>query len=227
MMRTCFVLLITVCFVAACSSDDLDMRQGVIEYSITYLDDPKEKPLVSFLPTKAHVFFKNDNTLTQIEGLLSVFMLNYLALKDEPSNYTLLRLVDKKYMYISPPNGKAFGYKEMGDLKVRFVNETKEIAGVMCSKAIATSEKMNYVPLVLYYTYEIDIKNPNATTPFQQIDGVLMEFQLQLEGINMKFKARQIIQQEVDDKLFVLPEGHKLVNYKEMHEQISIFNEDP
>lgn len=225
MSRLLFFLLIAATL-TSCESEDEVLTEGVIEYTVTYLDKPKDKPLISVLPSKVDVLFKKDRTITRIDGFMGLFSLNYLSFGNSSPNYTLMRVLDKKYMYEAKAEKTAYGYIDMDDVKIRFVNETKEIAGYMCSKAIATSKNMNYLPLILYYTYEIDIDNPNANNPFSEIDGVLMEFQVQLEGINMRFEAKNVKRTEVKEELFSIPSDYKKVDYNKMQEIITMFNEE-
>ena len=52
----------------------------------------------------------------------------------------------------------------------------------------------------IYYTEEITLKNPNSTNPYKEIKGVLMEFELQLLYLKMRFVANHY--QEIENNNF-------------------------
>ena len=219
-----FTILLWGALFSGCSSSDSDLHEGVITYKITFLDDKKDQPIIDMLPEKMSVLFKDNKTLTRIDGYLGIFSLSYLSVPDKGINYTIMRIIDKKYIYRAPAGKPAFGYADMGALKLRYLNETREIAGHLCNKAIASSPEMNYEPLVLYYTYEVDIEQPNANNPFGEVDGVLMQFQLRLENINMRMQATSVQHQAIDPSYFEPPSDCEELSYAQMQEIIHMFD---
>ncbi len=95
-------------------------------------------------------------------------------------------------------------------------NETKVIAGYTCKKMKVIPLDKKTAPFDIYYTDELDIKDPNFTTPFYKIPGVLMEYQLEKFGLEIKFTAKSVKQVPVDDKCFHVPHEYRKVSEKEM-----------
>ena len=75
---------------------------------------------------------------------------------------------------------------------------------------------------------EIDIKNINWCTPFNEIDDVMLEYNLIQYGIEMKFKAINISETKVSDDFLKIDEDYEFsaVNkyLKEVKSILSIFS---
>jgi energy-coupling factor transporter ATP-binding protein EcfA2 len=75
-----------------------------------------------------------------------------------------------------------------------------------------TLSKMMLDTLAVFYTNEIPIPNPNRTTPYHDIDGVLMEFYLQLPSLKMKLTANAVYNKKIAASGFVKSSGYKEVS---------------
>ena len=67
---------------------------------------------------------------------------------------------------------------------------------------MVTLPEINDEPVPVFFTQEIGIKDPNSATPYQEIDGVLMEFYLTLSNLKMKLVAQNVYAKSVSDKKF-------------------------
>ena len=72
----------------------------------------------------------------------------------------------------------------------------------------------SFAPFYIYYTKDIKIHNPNKKNPFYQINGVLMDFQVNLYNMDMRFIAKKVIKAEVPDSIFRIPGEYKKINRK-------------
>jgi len=99
---------------------------------------------------------------------------------------------------------------------IEYTDEVKEIAGLLCKKAIVTLPGQNDT-FSIYYTDEISISKPNSTNPYNQIDGVLMEFQLKLAYLKMQFTAEKFVpSQNNKTREFKVPDNCLEVNREQM-----------
>ena len=73
---------------------------------------------------------------------------------------------------------------------------------------------------ILKYTNDIKIKEPNLHTPFRQIKGVLMEYQLLSNNILMNFSATKVIDEKVDKSAIELEEGYEMVEPAKLKAEI-------
>ncbi len=219
---TPFILATLILFVSSCETilSGKKISEGKIVYNIEYLDDESDNPLISLLPKTMEIKFKNNNTVTNIEGFFGTFKLRFISDVETKTNYSILRIMDKKYIQTVAFGEEPAGY-EMPDFTIEETNEKVEIAGYKCHVAIINSEGKE--PIKLYYTYDIKIKNPNANNPFSEIDGVLMGFQVKLTGLNMKFEAKKVVEEIVDDSEFAVPDDYKEVTKEELEEILLSF----
>lgn len=199
------------------------ISEGQIDFKVEFLEDEREKPIISLMPNNVTTSFKNNSSHTIIDDNLGLFKLVYIVNRQANKNYSIFKFFDKKYVYESDLNEVAFGYEPMEDLEIVCTEKTKKIAGYNCKHALA----IHGAPkdsIELYYTNEIDLLSPNSNSPFKEIDGVLMEFSVKLAGFHLKFKAQKVKETKVDDKIFTLPDGYLHVSKEKMQEVINGYN---
>ncbi len=197
--------------------------EGVIEYDITFLDNEKDNPLIALLPTTMTLYFKEDMTTTRIEGFMGLFSFAYITDIENNANFTILRILDKNYVCKQKNGNLAYGYSEMQELAIEKTRVRKKILKFNCEKALVTITNGSGSSFNIYYTDEIDIEDPNTNNPFHDINGVLLEFQVKMHRINMKFRATNFIEKEIAMESFTLPDNYKSVSKKEMHEIMQSF----
>ena len=95
-------------------------------------------------------------------------------------------------------------FDEMGDMEIQETNETRVIAGLTCKRAIATLPSNNE-SFDIYYTQDIDLRHPNLNNPYKKVDGVLVQFELQLLNLKMEFLAEKFIRQTSRQSRMVFP----------------------
>ena len=190
-----------------------DISEGVIEYNITYPKVDPNSMMVTGLPNKAYLRFKNNNIVNDMSGMMGLISITYIAKSDKSVAQTLT-LINKKYV----SDISADEMKKMNDDyvdKIDHGKNTQVIAGFKCQEAIATLK--NGESLHVYYTNDIGISNPNWSNPFNKIDGVLMDFEMERYGLTMHLKAKQVLAQPIEDNAFVVSEGdYKKIPFAEL-----------
>jgi hypothetical protein len=129
---------------------------------------------------------------------------------------TLLEVLNKKYVFSGKKGESMCCFDNIDNMEVEYTDDTKVIAGLNSKKAII-SLPGNDETFEIYYTDEISIDDPNSTNPYSQIDGVLMDFQLNLIYLKMQFTADKFIpaQNKKINKL-KLPEKYQEVTREQM-----------
>ena len=94
----------------------------------------------------------------------------------------------------------------------------KEIAGYVCKKAKVTWDDLSFD---VFYTDEIKITDPNWNNPFNEIDGVLLQYQFDMFGIKTKITAETVEKIDVEDETFDIPADYKTVTKAEMEDVIN------
>jgi len=201
---------------------DTKPDEGVITYEITYLDSERENPIIALLPKEMIVKFKDNKTATIIEGFMGFFEMTFVT--DKNKSFTLLKIMGNKYYSEIDSNSLNFGYEKMQGLTVKKINETKLISGFKCNRAQIVCDSISSEPFNVYYTNDISIKNPNAASPYSGIEGVLMNFKVNLNNINMSMNATKVVSEDIDDAVFSIPQEYKKVDKSEMIKLITGFS---
>ena len=118
-------------------------------------------------------------------------------------------------------------FKDSPEMRINHEEDTKRIAGYSCRKAkivYPTGEK-GTKHFNIYYTNQIDIKGFTRHAPFQPINGVLMEFQLELYQMPFRLIASKVERKKIPDGAFTIPQNYKAVNKKTLREIIEVLKE--
>ena len=200
--------------------DSGEISEGEIEYRVKYIEGDRNNLLIALLPSQVTTYFKENSSCTLIEGDLGLFKLAYILNGDKKKSYSLLQIIDKKYVYESNFGKPTFGYDRMDELNITYTDRTKKIAGYNGKHAMAiyngSKDTIN-----LYYTDEIKLLHPNLNNPFKEINGVLLEFSVSLAGIEMQFTAQKVHSHSVKEERFELPDGYLLISEDQMNAEIN------
>ena len=190
-----------------------EITEGVIEYDITYPKMDPNSMMVQGLPDKAYLRFKNNDMVNDMSGMMGLISIAYFSRQSESSVAQTLTLINKKY-------AANITLEEMKKMNSEYVEKvengknTAEIAGFKCKEAIVTLKDGE--ALHVYYTNDIGISNPNWSNPYNKIDGVLMDFQLERYGLAMHLKAKQVTPKEMDDAEFKITSDYKMIPFEEL-----------
>jgi hypothetical protein len=192
------------------------ITEGVIEYDITYPKLDPNSMMVSGMPNKAYLRFKNNNMSNDMSGMMGLISVTYISSHESRAVEQRLTLINKKYAsqipadYLEKMNGSYVASLEDG-------SGVKEIAGYKCKEAVVKLAGGEQIKV--YYTNDIGIKNPNWSNPYSKIDGVLMDFQMERYGVVMHLKATSVLAQKVEDEAFSLPADsteYKMIDIDEL-----------
>lgn len=199
----CSILLFGVIVFWCTSCDKLagKVNEGTVEYDISYPALDPNSIVLAGMPNKAYYKFKNNNSITEMEGMMGLITITFVSDYKKKTITQKVNLVQKKYASVLDEKkidemNKSFTVKEM-----KLLSGTKEIAGKKCKKAEATLG--NGEKIIVFYTNEISVKDPNWNNPYKEIDGVLMEFQIERYGIVMNLTAKTVTKEAVNDKEFL------------------------
>lgn len=193
--------------------DEKFISEGEIEYSAKVIDP--NNPMASMAPSKLTVRFKSDKSAAEMSAGLGLFSTSFIADPEKRTVTQLVKILNKKFVLVQ--NQQSID-KENLNYSFKFIptKQTKIIAGYKCTKVEVVPDDKSIPPFDLYYTDELDIKDPNFASPFKEIKGVLMEYQLKKFGLEMRFEAKSIRKEQIEDKYFQVPPDYKPVSEKEM-----------
>jgi hypothetical protein len=201
-MRFIYPTVITAVFILASSCDNTINRHiissGRIDYKITYLNNDLDNRTLELLPRRMKLLFNEKQALNNIEGFLGFYKLSAITNFHTRKCSTLLKVFEKQYLFKGKREEQMCCFDTMEDMKITETGETKTIAGFNCKKAIVHLPSSD-VTFEIYYTDEIRLKHPNATNPYKNIRGVLMEFELNLLYLRMRFVAENFHAMKLED----------------------------
>jgi GLPGLI family protein len=192
------------------------LNEGVIEYQIIYLQDKVGVYSHSVLPQSMTIQFKKNWMKTTIEGALGFFRLVNIADLHDLRNFTSLKFLDKKYIFMGEKKETSCCFGTLENMVIEYTGNTKEVAGFLCEEAIASFPDSGSESFTIYYTTDLKIKKPNATSPYYQIPGVMMEFNTTLGNATMRIIAKNFKSVRIPDKEFSIPDGYHRVSKKEI-----------
>jgi GLPGLI family protein len=222
--RGIYGLFIAIIFAASCSPKQSGRNsEGSITFKVQYLDNKNTNPMITFLPDNIILNFKDNRTQSSIKGFAGMFEINYVSDLNTKKGFSTLRILGKKYIYEFDLKD-AVGYENMKDLTIKQTDDSKEICGFKCKKAVGTSAAFGNQPFDIYYTDEIKISDPNINGPFKDIKGVLLAFSANMNNINMSMTAQKVEEIKIDDEIFNKPTGYTSVTKEEMLNILNEFN---
>lgn len=178
------------------------ISEGIIEYDITYPKLDPNSMMVSGMPNKAYLRFKDNNISNDMSAMMGLISFTYISNLKTQTVEQRLTIFNKKYSAAISPDD----LKRLNDSYVTSVEEgsgSAEIAGYKCKEAKV--KLVNGEEVKVYYTSQIDIERPNWSNPYSKIKGVLMEFQMERYGVVMHLKATSVLAQAVEDEAFRMP----------------------
>jgi hypothetical protein len=170
------------------NNDQKSITSGRIDYRITYLNQDLDKKTLNVLPSRMILFFNESQASNNIEGFMGMYRLNAVTNFHTRKCSTVLKVFDQYYIFKGARDEQMCCFEIMADMEVTETDEIKTIAGFECKKAIVRLPSNNNT-FSIFYTNQIILRHPNATNPYKKIKGVLMEFELQLMHLNMRFVA--------------------------------------
>ena len=208
MIKRRFILLVFLFWMLLYSCTIKDKKnsydEGIITYDIDYFQDERENPIISLLPNSMTIKFKDDKALSELKGWMGIFTSSIITDLQENQNITLFKFSDKKYYCKTGLNESFYGDSEQ-EYTIKYVDDVKEIGGFLCKKAIITFADSLINPVSVYYTDILKLKHPDINSPYKELHGILMEFQINIMDIQMLLTFNNIKKKDISDTEFSIP----------------------
>lgn len=201
----------------------IDISEGMIEYNLEYLNKDPDFSIANVYPDKLTYKFKDNNTYTELSAGGGIFTTSVLTNYTDKTVDQMVKMINKKYVLRMDSAMLRSSFENISGMQYTFCDETKNIAGYQCKKVII-SYKDNVKPsFYIYYTNDINIENATWCTPYDSIKGVLMEYQIKINGIEMKLTACQVSKKKYSDTIFTVPKDYVDISKEEMDKIIAKF----
>jgi hypothetical protein len=189
-------------FSASClHQDGKNISQGEIHYSINYAGSigaiPKE-----VLPKSMVVSFKDNKILFEMISPVGNSGIMNLANPEKDIYDTYFSLFTIKYYYAAKKGEMYPGFEAMEGMELKKTDRTAVLCGFNCKNAEVTFPSDRNKKYDVWYTNEINVMNPNASSPFHEIDGVLMNFFFLIGHSELEFTAETVYRRDIPNKVF-------------------------
>ena len=190
-------------------------EEGYVEYDIVYLKNDLKNVQEFQLPKKMKLQFSPRYIKNSIDGFAGIISIKNISDLKKDTVTTMLKFFNYKYYYTNNKGETPCCFEITETPDIEFTDDTIILAGLKCYKAkiIFPSGKAGHD---IYYTREIKANNVNKNTAYSEIPGILMEFQMNLSGLTMLFKATKVEQCAIDKKEFTIDKGYKKIPREEM-----------
>lgn len=209
-------------FLSSCDSLSFrnGIREGQIKYDISYPNIPSDSYVLDLMPKSMTTTFANNEYRTDIIAGMGLFKTSIISNSDSEKLLHTVKVLTTKYAsYFSEEELRKIN-PDFKELEVALNNKTKTIAGYNCKGADITVYGDSTWTFELYYTEEIKIKEVNNHTPFKEIKGVLMEYEITSYDTHMHFVAQEVLDIEVTDEELELEEGYEMVSPEKLKTEI-------
>jgi hypothetical protein len=189
--------------------------QGEIHYNIDYIGDFGPMPR-EVMPKNLIVSFKTNKILFEITSPIGNSGIINLANPDKEIFDTYFSMFSVRYYYAAKPGEQHPGFEGMKGMEIRETSKTGVICGFNCKNAEVTFPSDRNKIFNIWYTNEINIKNPNAATPFRQINGVLMNFFFFMGTAELHFNAETVYKKDIPDITFERRQKYQKVSREQI-----------
>jgi hypothetical protein len=205
-----FVLSSLVMSISATAQD----FEGKVLFEISLGKDVD--PQVQQMMPKESVMYVKDGK-TRVEMTMGMGMKN-ITISDskEKKAIVLMDMMGQKYAIKKDLSDDEKGTDET---KVTVTKETKTIAGYKVTKAIIempVKDQKETTKMDVWFTKDLALKSSYVAGASGKIDGAVLEYSVNQKGISMKFTAKQVTKESVENAKFEVPEGYKVTTQEEL-----------
>lgn len=220
MKKISLFLLVAAAIVAFSFTTSTPEFEGKISYEIT-VDAGNMPPeaVAMFEGSELNVYIKGTKSRSDV----SMGFQNTSTISDTKTNtsVTLMDIMGNKYKIKSDPTKD----EKSPDVSVKYMDDTKEIAGYKCKKAVITykDKSGNEQVTSIYYTEEISnyTGNDSRNSMFKNIKGMPLEYEMRAErGMKMKMTAKTISKEKVSDSKFDIPSDYKETTAEDIQKEM-------
>jgi hypothetical protein len=176
--------------------------------------------MLDLMPKEMKTSFSDGEFRSDIVAGMGLFKTSIIYNRDEENLIHTLKLLNKKYASSMSKEDIERIHPHFNHLRIEETGATKKVAGYDCKEALVSIGGDSSWNFKLYYTTEIKIKNPNQHTPFQDIKGVLMEYEMINYNTHMHFIADKVEQVEVDQNSLKLEQDYELVSANKLNQEL-------
>ena len=191
--------------------------KGVITYKITYSGDNINEQMKAYLPKVMTTSFKG--MMSRTDMIMGMGKTVKIKNGEDNSVITLIDMMGQKIAIKMSSEEVQQDLEKEKNVSVEIKNETKEILGYTCKKAVITmtDDAGGEDIIIVYFTNELgDNVNYWDTPEFRNIDGIMLEFEMPTPQFTMTFTATSIDKKNVPKSDFEIPDDYEIKTKEEV-----------
>jgi GLPGLI family protein len=220
MKKIILALSASLLFAATISAQKKPAFEGVINYAISFENSGLPPQALEMLKgAESTVYIKNDKRRVDV----STAMQSTSSVVDNKTKsiLTTMEVMGQKYLIKSTEADLKKEKEAAPQTSIKYIDETKEIAGYKCKKAEVTTKSKDGKEdmFVVYYTEEIPAAETKST--FDGLKGFPLDYTVSQGGIKMTFSTKTIVKEPVPDSKFELSkDGYKETTLEELQKSM-------
>jgi hypothetical protein len=210
-------------FFSGCSSHLLESRvaEGVIEYTLSFPDYDPNGIMAGMLPEHTTVSFAEGKQVAELSAGMGIFRTTMVVDGEKKGLDYHLSLMSKKMVAHLQPKDRSLFNQDSGTPTIIYTEDRDTIAGYPCKRAIAIFDRIEHPETDLWYTDKIDVQDPNWFSPFAEIPGVLLRYDLVQHGMRMRLDAISVQPGKVDPAKFNVKDEFEKVQPEVLHHELA------
>ena len=196
------------------------IHQGEIHYSVRYTGRVTHMPR-ELMPRNLVVAFKSDKIIYELISPIGNSGIINLSNPSKEIYDTYLSMFTIRYFYPSKQGEWYPGFEAMKGIEIKKTPKTCMKCGFFCKNAEVTFPFDRNKIYDVWYTDDIRVKNPNNSTPFEEINGVMLSFFFFIGRSEFHFEAENVYRKDIPDKTFERKEKFLRVSKKDINKFIN------
>lgn len=192
-----------------------NVDQGIIEYEITYPDLDSSDIMLEMLPDKMVMKFKKDKFKSNMSAGAGLIEMGIMVDGSQRKMYNLVKIFGDRYVLELTGDEVKVMTDVLPPFQLKSLDEDMKIADADCHKVLLDFGIAKSESYIFYYTNDIQLQDPNWYTPYNEIDGVLLDYRIENYNMHMRLRATKIIPQEINDNEFIIDDRYKHLDKEE------------
>ena len=201
------VLLVSLLWMGCERSPYYGMSEGKVVYELEMDAEGIPAMMSAMMPSEAVTWFSNGRSCTVMEGAGGFFE-NRLLLDPEKKLFASLTSMMGNKVAVVMDSDSVMGKAKNKNLEIDYTGNKKEIAGIMCQEAVIKGD--SGAVFRVFFTDELDVRAPDMGAMFSQIDGLMMEYEIEMRDFRLKLKAKEVSADKPDPELFTIPKDYEI-----------------
>jgi len=208
-MKNFNLIFVILLLIHGCSKSPYSgMKEGRVVYDLKL--DAEEIPVLldAMMPSEATLWFSEGRSVLVIDGAAGIIKMRVISDPEKGVYASLVSLAGEKNAVVANPDSVQSFYSNSSSRQVQITGNTKTLAGLECKEAIVSDTLGNVSKF--FFTNDLDVKTPNWGMAFAEVDGLLMEYGFEFDGMKMLLKAKKVTADKPDPALFEIPDGYEI-----------------